>query len=135
MNISENVRRQILDNLIILGECFGTNGRAVDFVNRVAPYYKNISDLERHMDRFKDWTLDQLFYDELGLLSVDDKQFECFCTEYMNPVFVRNKRILDEYDEFYYEDLNPKCLKAINDGLELADLEVVSDTDRKVFSG
>lgn len=87
MNISENVRRQILDNLIILGECFGTNGRAVDFVNRVAPYYKNISDLERHMDRFMDWTLDQLFYDELGLLSVDDKQFECFCTEYMNPVF------------------------------------------------
>ena len=53
----------------------------------------------------------------------------------MNPVFVRNKRILDEYDEFYYEDLNPKCLKAINDGLELADLEVVSDTDRKVFLG
>ena len=61
MNISENVRRQILNNLIILGECFGTNGRAVDFVNRVAPYYKNISDLERHMDRFKDRTLDQLF--------------------------------------------------------------------------
>lgn len=85
------------------------------------------------MDRFKDWTLDRLFYDELGLLSVDDKQFECFCTEYMNPVFVRNKRIRDEYDEFYCENLNPKCLKAINDGLELADLEVVSDTDREGF--
>ena len=40
MNISEKARRQILDNLIIIGECFGTNGRAVDFVNRVAPYYE-----------------------------------------------------------------------------------------------
>lgn len=36
MNISEKARRQILDNFIIIGECFGTNGRAVDFVNRVA---------------------------------------------------------------------------------------------------
>ena len=61
MNISEKARRQILDNLIIIGECFGTNGRAVDFVNRVAPYYRNIGELERHMDRFKDWTYDQFF--------------------------------------------------------------------------
>ena len=49
MNISEKARRQILDNLIIIGECFGTNGRAVDFVNRVAPYYRNTGELERHM--------------------------------------------------------------------------------------
>lgn len=74
MNISEKIRRQILDNLIIIGECFGTNGRAVDFVNRVAPYYRNTDELGRHMDRFKDWTYDQLFYDELELLLVDDKQ-------------------------------------------------------------
>ena len=133
MNISEKARRQILDNLIIIGECFGENGRAVDFVNRVAPFYRNTSELERHMDRFNDWTYDRLFYDELKLLSVDDKQFEDFCSEYMNPVFVRKKRLRDEYDEFYFEDVNPRCLKAINDGLEMADLEIVSDTGREGF--
>ena len=133
MNISEKARRQILDNLIIIGECFGTNGRAVDFVNRVAPYYRNTGELERHMDRFKDWTYDQLFYDELGLLLVDDKQFEDFCSGYMNPVFVRKKRLHDEYEELHWEDLNPRCLEAINAGLELADLELVPDSNNEGF--
>ena len=133
MNISEKARRQILDNLIIIGECFGTNGRAVDFVNRVASYYRNTGELERHMDRFKDWTYDQLFYDELGLLLVDDKQFEDFCSGYMNPVFVRKKRLHDEYEELHWEDLNPRCLEAINAGLELADLELVPDSNNEGF--
>ena len=133
MQIPENVRKQILDNLIIIGECFGKKGRAVDFVNRVAPYYKYTNELEQHMDKFKDWTCDRLFYQELNLLKVDDKQFKDFCSEYMNPVFVRKKRHCDENEVIDYEDLNPKCLKAINDGLGTVGFEVVSDTDRDGF--
>lgn len=133
MLISEETRRKILDKLIVIGQCAGINGRAVDFVNRVAPYYKNMRDLERHMDRFSDWKFDQLFYDELKLLSISDEQFTDFCREYMNPVFDRALRKINEYDEPYSEDLNPKCLDAINVGLELADLELIPDTGNEGF--
>lgn len=133
MRISEQTRRKILDKLITIGQCAGTGARVVDFVNRVAPYYKNVCELERHMDCFKDWTFDQLFYDELRLLSVSDQYFVDFCREYMNPVFKRNNRKLDEYDEPYIEDLNPKCVEAINAGLELADLELTPDLDNEGF--
>lgn len=133
MPISEEARRKILDRLITIGECAGTKGRAVDFVNRVAPYYKNTRELERHMDSFKDWNFDRLFYDELKLLSVYDDQFAVFCRDYMNPVFDRTQRKLDEYDEYYTEDLNPKCLETINAGLELADLELVPDDENDGF--
>lgn len=51
----------------------------------------------------------------------------------MNPVFVRRKKHRDEYDEFYFEDVNPKCLKTINDGLEMVDLELISDADKEGF--
>lgn len=133
MRISEEVRRKILDKLIAIGQCVGTNGRTLDFVNRVAPYYKNTRELERHMDIFNDWTFDQLLYSELRLLSVSDEQFTDFCREYMNPVFVRTQKKLDEYDELYTENLNPKCLEAINAGLELTDLELVPDLDNEGF--
>lgn len=133
MPISEETRRRILDRLITIGKCAGTKGRVVDFVNRVAPYYKNTQKLERHMDRFSDWKFDRLFYDELKLLSVSDEQFAAFCREYMNPVFDRTQRKLDEYDEYYTEDLNAKCLEAINAGLELADLELVLDDKNDGF--
>lgn len=133
MPISEEARRRILDRLITIGECASTKGRAVDFVTRVAPYYKNTRELERHMDSFSDWKFDRLFYDELKLLSVSDEQFAAFCIEYMNPVFDRTQRKLDEYDEYYNEDLNTKCLEAINAGLELADLELVPNDENDEF--
>ena len=133
MPVSEAARRIILDKLITIGQCVGVNGRAIDFVKRVAPYYENTQGLERHMDRFHDWTFDQLFYSELRLLSVSDEQFTDFCREYMNPVFVRTRRMRDEDDEPYTENLNLKCLKAINAGLELANLELVPDSNNEGF--
>lgn len=133
MPISDKARRKILDKLIAIGQCAGTDGRAVNFVKKVAPYYKRTAEVERHMDTFKDWNYDQLFYSELNLLSVTDNQFADFCREYMNPVFQRTQRKQDEYYEPYIEYLNPKCLEAINAGLELADLELVPDSHNEGF--
>ncbi len=133
MSISDGARKKILDKLITIGECAGTKGRVVDFVNRVAPDYANKEQLERHMDRFNDWKFDQLFYSELKLLSVSDGDFIAFCIEYMNPVFNRKARKLDEYEDLYEEDLRPKCLAAINEGLAIADLELIPKLDDEDF--
>ena len=133
MKISEEVRRKILDKLLVIGNCFGLQGRAVDFVRRVAPNYKNIQNVERHMDRFSDWGNDQLFYSELKLLSVADDDFIYFCKEYMNPVFNRKKRRKNEDFEYYTEDLNIQCLEAINDGLKYVNYELVPDDENEGY--
>ncbi len=133
MKISEEARRKIIDGLIVVGKCPGTNARVSDFVNRVAPFYKKVPEVKQHMDVFNDWTFDRLFYDELKLLAVSDSEFGSFCENYMSPVFQRFVIIEDEYGERSKEDLAPKCLKAINEGLSEMNLIMIQDLESGLY--
>ena len=54
-------RYKIIDNLIRVGNCFGFNGRACDFANKVMPEEIDFDDIERHYDCYNDWNINRLF--------------------------------------------------------------------------
>ena len=68
MRISIEARQKIIDSLIAIGMCFGQKGRAVDFIYKVIPDFKDCSDIGRHYDVFPDIDDNRLFYSEFGLL-------------------------------------------------------------------
>lgn len=107
-----------------------------DFVKRVYPKAMDmpttddrfgmktaIDDIHQHMDRNADWDFEYLFYDYLGLLHVDDKDFLYFLEQYTHPV-VRRGHITHELDN--------ECVDAINkylvsDGYKLTKSQQVGD--------
>ena len=130
MRISIEARQKIIDSLIAIGMCFGQKGRAIDFIYKVIPDFKDCSDIGRHYDVFPDIDDNRLFYSEFGLLEVSDEIFIKFLQEYMNPSYIRRQPVYDEDDELNgYEDKNPLCEKAINEGLALVGLEFVGNVD------
>ena len=123
--ISRDARKQILDDLILVGSCSGGQ-YVVEFVKRVFPDVEDmtyqqgahtipvINDISRHMDVFsEDWDFTYLFDTVLDLLNVADDKFIYFCEEYVNPVFRRCR--LDENEEWI--DVTQECIDAINRGL------------------
>lgn len=123
--ISEEARKLILDDLVLIGQCAGGQYVA-GFVKRVYPdvmqmSYQNgsqtvpvINDIARHMDTFNDWDFSFLFDNVLELTKVSDEKFVAFCEQYVHPIFRRN--IFDEEREERV-DLNITCIEAINKGL------------------
>lgn len=122
--ISKDVRKLILDDLVIIGNCAGGQ-RATEFAKRVCPgienktrdYYSRkvsvISEIARHMDTFDDWDFTYLFDTVLDLLNVPDDKFIYFCEQYVNPIFRRQR--LNDDDEWI--DISQECIDAINRGL------------------
>ena len=136
--ISEEARKLILDDLILIGDI--TGGQYVaEFTKRVftdveTMTYKQgartvpvLSDIARHMDSFNDWDFNYLFNTVLELTKVSDDKFIYFCEQYVHPIFRRSF-----YDEEKDErvDLTDKCMIAINRGLSDVGLElkVISQT-------
>ena len=124
MKVTAEARRYIIDNLISVGCCFGINGRAADFVNKVMPNVVDVDDVARHYDRFCDWNINRLFYSEMDILNVSDELFLKFCEEYLNPVYNRRERVQNEDYELEYIDHTSQCEKIINEGLSTVGLEV-----------
>lgn len=116
--ISKEVRKLILDDLIIIGNCAGGQ-RVTEFTKKVYPDIEEqatsvINDIDRHMDRYKDWDFSYLFNTVLDLLTVPDEKFLYFCEQYVNPIF-RRRRYNEDDDEWV--DLSQECIDVINQGL------------------
>lgn len=122
--ITSEIRREIIDKLLLIGCCAGHKGTARELVNRIYPSSTMLDEIERHMDNWPDWKYDKLFYNIIDVLSMTDEEFLFLCEAYMYPVF---NRIQWEPDEEEWIELNPSCYKAINDGLIKANYEMIED--------
>lgn len=113
--IKKDVRKLILDDLILIGSVCGGQ-MIVEFTKRVCPYVSEstLSEINRHMYCFDDWDFPYLFDQILDLETVPDKDFIIFCEQYVHPIFRRT--IYDE-DSGENIDLTLKCIDAINTGL------------------
>ncbi len=120
--IVSEIRREIIDNLILVGCCAGHKGTARELANRILPSTTMLDEIERHMDRWSDWTYDKLFYDTLDILAISDEDFISLCEAYMNPIFNRKEWDADEGE---WIDLNPRCLAVINEALAKVNYEMV----------
>ncbi|MBU3228787.1 hypothetical protein [Clostridium algidicarnis] len=116
--ISEEARKLILDDLILIGSCTGRQ-YVVEFVKRVYPDIEKmpnqvINDIARHMDGFNDWDFMYLFDSVIKLTKVSDEKFILFCEQYVHPIFRR-----EHYDRETDETIDPtvQCIEAINKGL------------------
>lgn len=112
--ISEETRKLILDDLILIGNITGGQ-RVAEFSKRVVPDIEEgtLNEIARHMDRFGDWDFNFLFSTVLELTKVSDEKFVYFCEQYVHPIFRR--AYYDEDTEL--KDLNEDCVVAINKGL------------------
>lgn len=110
--IGEEVRRLILDDLILIGSVSGSQYVA-EFTKRVVPDVADgtLADIARHMDSFKDWDFWYLFNDILELTHVPDEKFIYFCEQYVHPIM--NRSFFDEENEERV-DVTKKCIIAIN---------------------
>lgn len=136
--ITEDARKLILDDLILIGNI--TGGQYVaEFVKRVFPEveemeYKQgsrtipvLNDIARHMDSFPDWEFNYLFDTILDLENVSDEKFIYFVEQYVHPIF---KRAYYDEDKDEWVDPTEDCIVAINKGLADAGLmlEATSQT-------
>lgn len=123
MRISNEVRHYIVDGLLVIGQMTG-EGSYKSFFSRVYPacreidynHTKLINEIARHCDyNPDDWGDDASILEYLGIYDKwTDEQFLHFCQEYVNPVFVRT---IFNMDEERLEDLQPRCVDAINNYL------------------
>ena len=124
MRIAKEIRTSIIDNLIRVGNCFGFNGRACDFANKVMPEEIDFDDIERHYDCYNDWNINRLFFSEMHLLEVSDALFIKFCEEYLNPIYNRKERVEKDDGDWIIVDRTLQCERIINNELGRVDLEV-----------
>lgn len=113
--IREDIRKLILDDLILIGSVCGGQ-IIVEFTKRVCPNTSEdtLSEIYRHMYCFDDWDYPYLFDQILELGTVPDKDFIYFCEQYVHPIFRRITHDEESYEEI---DLTLKCIDAINAGL------------------
>jgi hypothetical protein len=117
MRIAKEIRTSIIDNLIRVGNCFGFNGRACDFANKVMPEEIDFDDIERHYDCYNDWNINRLFFSEMHLLEVSDALFIKFCEEYLNPIYNRKERVEKDDGDWIIVDRTLQCERIINNEL------------------
>lgn len=120
--ISAEVRKLILDDLVLIGSVTGGQ-YVVEFTKRVFPDVSEstTSEIARHMDRFDDWDFNFLFDTVLELTKISDDKFIYFCEQYVHPIFRRS--VYDEEKEEWV-DISHICIEAINKGLSDIGLEL-----------
>lgn len=115
--VSKEIRKLILEDLILIGSCAG--GQCVtEFTKKVYPDIEEnrsvIDKIDRNMDRYNNWDFSYLFNTILDLLNVPDEKFLYFCEQYVNPIFIRRK--YNEDDEEWV-DFSQECINVINKSL------------------
>lgn len=126
MVVSEDVRRQIIDELLLIGNVNGQM-RVSDFTAKVFPdvremkstdkrYSDAISDIAQHMDRNEDWDFEYLFGSYLKIYSCEEEKFLFFLEQYVNPVIRRKRK--DKETECWEEIENSDIAECINRYLE-----------------
>ena len=119
LRIPENIRRYIVDGLLMLGNMAG-GGTYESFFSRVYPECKTIqynrttliNEIVRHCDSFpNDWEDDASKLEIVKIYEWPDEQFLYFCKEYVSPVF---RRTVWNRDIECYEDQQKHCVDVIN---------------------
>lgn len=126
MNISEDTRRAIIDELILLGNVSGQM-QIADFIAKAFPdvnemgssdyrFSSAVADIAQHMDRNNDWDFEHLFGPYLGLYTCEDEKFLYFLEQYVSPV-IRRRTYNEDMNEV--EDIdNSHIAECINKYLE-----------------
>ncbi len=114
----------ILNELLTLGEIFNDDIHPTDFIVRAFPESQEwepktdircksrLDEVYRHMEFNDDWTIRQLFFDILELISVSDAEFIRFLEVYVSP----DIKVLSHDGNMIISQ--SECVNAINQYLE-----------------
>jgi len=111
MNISEVIRRDIIDYLLLRGYSFHGRLDLIDFLNRIWKLssmpstdhrYKNAEgDIRLHVLTFPDWDEHYLLYTYLGILQISDEMFIAFLESCVHSLVLSDEnQVLETLSEF-----------------------------------